>query len=224
MQFINNWIYQLTADWSATATDLPVPGDAKGRLDDGAYLLTLVNSADATEQTTWEIVGVLVEDGVVTVNRAQEGTTAQAWPAGTIIYSGLTAGTMTQITDLTADLANRVGTLESGSGGGAGSGAVEVRVISDQHLEVSLDYQSTVWGLGAVASYAFPATPPGKLYRLEIVMINMSAGPVEIEQSGSAIPFAGSITVAAGAVEAHQFLSVNGSWISVGMTSAAFPT
>jgi hypothetical protein len=216
MQFINNWIYQLTADWSASATDLPVSGDAKGRLGDGAYLLTLVNSADATEQTTWEIVGVLAQGGVYTVSRAQEGTAALAWPAGTIIYSGLTAGIM-------ADISSRVDALEA-VGGGAGGGAVAARAVTDQHLDVSLEYQSTLWPVVAGSTYAFPAVPSGKFYRLEVVMINMGGEPVEIEQSGSALPLAGSITVAAGAVETHQFLSLGGSWLSAGMTSAAFPT
>jgi hypothetical protein len=215
MQFINNWIYQLTADWSASATDLPVSGDAKGRLGDGAYLLTLVNSADATEQTTWEIVGVLAQGGVYTVSRAQESTAAHAWPAGTIIYSGLTAGAM-------ADIASRIGALEAA--GGAGGGAVPARAVADQHLDISLEYQSTLWPVVAGSTYAFPAVPSGKFYRLEVVMINMGGEPVEIEQLGSALPLAGSITVAAGAVETHQFLSLGGSWLSAGMTSAAFPT
>lgn len=110
MNYINNWITQITAPLSAGATVLPISPIAASRLDltnGGKYWLTLTNSANPLEQTQWEIVEVSADLSLV---RGRDGTAAQSWPADTLIYCALTAG---QLTDLQA----RIAALEAGGGG-----------------------------------------------------------------------------------------------------------
>ena len=116
MRFINNWITQLTQPMAAAATTLPVPGAALSRLAAGTYLLTLVNSANALDQTQWEVIEVTVTNGVATVTRAREETTARAWPTGTLIYCGVTAGTLNRFAQTIESLVARVTALEGGGG------------------------------------------------------------------------------------------------------------
>lgn len=114
MRYVNNWITQLSADFGAAATAVPLPSVALGRLAPGEYLLTLVNSANPTEQTSWEILKVTVASGVATAVRGQEGTQPQAWALGALIYCAVTAGAMNQLMVSMADLLRRVALLESG--------------------------------------------------------------------------------------------------------------
>lgn len=116
MNYINNWITQITAPLSAGATVLPISPIAASRLDltnGGKYWLTLTNSANPLEQTQWEIVEVSAGLSLV---RGRDGTAVQNWPADTLIYCALTAG---QLTDLQA----RIAALEAG-GGGSTDGAL----------------------------------------------------------------------------------------------------
>ncbi len=116
MKYINNWITQITAPLSASATVLPISPVAASRLDlsgTNHYWLTLTNSTNPLEQTQWEIVEV---SAGLSITRGKDGTTAQSWPADTLIYCALTAG---QLTDLQA----RIAALENG-GGGSTDGAL----------------------------------------------------------------------------------------------------
>ena len=116
MNYINNWITQITAPLPAGATVLPISPIAASRLDlanGGKYWLTLTNSTNPLEQTQWEIVEVSAGLSLV---RGRDGTAAQSWPADTLIYCALTAG---QLTDLQA----RITALEAG-GGGSTDGAL----------------------------------------------------------------------------------------------------
>lgn len=117
MRYVNNWLTQLTGAMSAASTSLPIPGAALDRLPAGSYLLTMANSANSMEQTAWEVIGVTVAGGVATVIRAREETTARPWPAGTLIYCGVTAGTLNHFTQAIDSLAARVTALEGGGGG-----------------------------------------------------------------------------------------------------------
>lgn len=95
IQFINNFITTLAADITDTATTMTI-GKALPALASGdTFLLTLFNKVGATE-SDWEIVKVTSTGGVgganLTVERAQEGTTAKAWAAGTKVEMRLTAG------------------------------------------------------------------------------------------------------------------------------------
>lgn len=116
MRFINNWITQLNRPMSASATSLPVPGSALARLTEGSYLLTLVNSASALDQTQWEVIEVTVGNGVIQATRGREGTVRQAWPVGTLIYCGVTAGTLNEFAQTIESLVARVTALDGGGG------------------------------------------------------------------------------------------------------------
>lgn len=87
MDFVNNWSRPITLAAGATSLALDLP--------DGSYRLTLADkSAGATR---WEIIDASVAAGTATLTRAQEGTTDQAWPEGSVIYCTLTAGTLAQL-------------------------------------------------------------------------------------------------------------------------------
>ena len=95
IQFINNFSTTLTAAITDTATTMTI-GRALPALATGDYfLLTLFNKVGATE-SDWEIVKVTSTGGVgganLTIERAQEGTTAQFWAGGTKVEMRLTAG------------------------------------------------------------------------------------------------------------------------------------
>ncbi len=108
MKYINNWSALLTSPLSPGDTVLPIPPEAAARLDlSGVYWLTLTDSANPLEQTQWEIVEV---SAGLAIARGKDGTTAQDWPAETLIYCALTAGQLTA-------LQNRIEDLEAGGGG-----------------------------------------------------------------------------------------------------------
>ena len=121
MRYLNNWITQLTADFAPGATTLPIDPTYFALLLDAPYLLTLVNSLNPMEQTSWEIIKVTISSGAAVIERAQEDTTAQYWQAGSTIYCGVTAGGMNLLVTQMTDLAARVAAIEAG-GGGTGPG------------------------------------------------------------------------------------------------------
>lgn len=82
--FVNNWLREITLEQGATSCPLDLP--------DGEYRLTLADAAAGA--TRWEIVDATVASGVATLVRAREGTTAQLWSMGSVIYCGLTAATL----------------------------------------------------------------------------------------------------------------------------------
>ena len=114
MRYVNNWITQLAADFAPDSVELPLAGSAQSRLGNGEYLLTLVDSINPVEQTLWEVVKVVVASGQMTITRGQEETIAQYWPAGSVIYCGVTAGGMNQLLAQGSSLAARVAALEGG--------------------------------------------------------------------------------------------------------------
>lgn len=131
MNYINNWITRITAPLPAGETVLQIPPTAASRLDltnGSKYLLTLTNSANPLEQAKWEIVEVSAGLSLV---RGRDGTTAQSWPADTLIYCALTAGQLT-------DLQSRIAALEAG-GGGSADGA-----LTDQFGNTLTDENSNI--------------------------------------------------------------------------------
>jgi len=93
MNFIDNWAGLLTAELAADGTVLPVTPELLARLDlsgAGEYVLTLTDKADCLNDPApvYEIVRITAAG----LQRGQEGTTAQAWPADTIVFAGITAG------------------------------------------------------------------------------------------------------------------------------------
>lgn len=111
MNYVNNWLRDITLEQGATSCPLDLP--------DGAYRLTLADAASGA--TRWEIVDAVVVAGSATLTRAVEGTTAQNWPAGSVIYCSLTAGQlnalMLRVAQLETSLqllTDRVADLEEG--------------------------------------------------------------------------------------------------------------
>lgn len=89
MAYVNNYSELVELAPGVTTLALALP--------DGSYRLTLSDAAG----TRWEIVDAVVASGTATLTRAQEGTTEQDWPAGSLIYCAVTAG---QLNDLLARL------------------------------------------------------------------------------------------------------------------------
>ncbi|MDV7963458.1 hypothetical protein R4K95_01415 [Pseudomonas aeruginosa] len=109
--WINNWKTTLSVGLSPGALSLTVPDAAAALLplSGGSWvLLTLTDDAGAQH----EIVKATARaGGVVTIDRAQEGTSDGNWPAGTAIYAAVTAGDL-------MTLQARIQALESGASGG----------------------------------------------------------------------------------------------------------
>lgn len=105
MDFVNNWSRPIALAAGA--------GSVSGLtgLPDGDYTLTLTDSA--TAPTRWEIVLATVVAGTATLQRAQEGTTDQEWPSGSIAYSSITAGVLHGILDTLALYADQIADLEA---------------------------------------------------------------------------------------------------------------
>lgn len=109
-QFFNNFDTTLSVQVEIVDTSMTV-NDATGlpvTLGGGnSYLLTL---SDGPVETLWEIVLVTTDraGNVITMTRAQEGSSALVWPIGTFVSARVTAATM--------DAAIAAG------GGGGGSG------------------------------------------------------------------------------------------------------
>ena len=83
-KFINNYIEPITLSASTLTASLSLP--------DGKYRLTVADSANSATQ--WEIIDATVTGGAATLQRAKEGTSAQEWPEGSVIYNTITAGIM----------------------------------------------------------------------------------------------------------------------------------
>ena len=116
MKYINNWITTLTAPLAAGGTVLPVDPASAGKLDlSGTYRLTLTNSTNPILQTQIEIVDVSTG---LALSRAKEGTVAQSWPTGTVVYCAITAGQLT-------DLQSRIVALENAEPPPLGSGLTD---------------------------------------------------------------------------------------------------
>lgn len=93
---INNWAARLQAPLGPAGLTLTVEADkaaALGNLAGGDYYVLTLTADDAGDDDGGEIVRVdAIAGGVLTVQRAQEGTAAQAWPAGTRLSARWTAG------------------------------------------------------------------------------------------------------------------------------------
>lgn len=111
MVWINNYEQQIALTAAATTAALSLP--------DGEYRLTLSDAG----RTRWEIVDAAVAAGTASLTRAREGTAAQPWPAGSVVYCAVTAaqlnGLLQQVAGLQeqlAELTARVAALEAGGG------------------------------------------------------------------------------------------------------------
>lgn len=83
-KFINNYSEPIVLTASASTATLALP--------DGKYRLSIADAAQ--NATRWEILDADVVSGSAALTRALEGTAAQQWPAGSVIYNTVTAGIM----------------------------------------------------------------------------------------------------------------------------------
>lgn len=117
-RFINFWQTALSATLPAGAEQMTVPAAAAELLSfsEGAwYKATVTNSA----RSAWEIVRVTARaGGVLSIARAQEGTAAVEWPAGSAVFIELTAEAINSVFQQLVDLTTRLEALEAGSPGG----------------------------------------------------------------------------------------------------------
>lgn len=97
--FINNWAAPLQAELAPGATSTTIEtaqaAELVGLGSGDYYLLTLAAVDVDGRETGWEIVKVTaVAGGTLTIVRAQDGTAAALWAAGTMVSARLTAGGM----------------------------------------------------------------------------------------------------------------------------------
>jgi len=93
--FANNCNTTLAGDITAGATTLTLTSATNFPSSIPAGYVMALTLNDAATRQLFEIVYITALSGVnLTVQRAQEGTTALAWAAGSFIFSGPTAGQM----------------------------------------------------------------------------------------------------------------------------------
>lgn len=103
MQFVNNWQQTIALPIATTSLALSLP--------DGDYRL-VVSDALGTSATAWEVLDATVASGTADLTRGQEGTAAQEWPSGSVIYCTLTAGQVSDLFARVLSLESRVTALE----------------------------------------------------------------------------------------------------------------
>lgn len=110
MNFINNWLREITLGAGVTECPLDLP--------DGTYRLVMADGLGAAA-TRIEVIGAVVSDGAAELQRGLEGTDDQEWGEGSVIHSTLTAGVLLDVLSrlqsleaATADLDARVTALE----------------------------------------------------------------------------------------------------------------
>lgn len=108
MNYVNFWKREITLVASAETATLDLP--------DGTYVLVISDALGAAA-SAHEVIRADVASGTATLQRGQEGTEAQSWPAGSIIYCALTAG---QLARLGAPLLTRSNFVQRVRGGALG--------------------------------------------------------------------------------------------------------
>lgn len=103
LKFVDNYLEPITLSEGETAASLALP--------DGEYVLTMADSQSGA--TRWEIVRAVVTSGAAELTRGQQGTTDQAWPAGSVIYCALTADILNGMLSWLNELDGAVGAHEA---------------------------------------------------------------------------------------------------------------
>lgn len=85
MNFVNNWLREITL--AAAVTECPLD------LPDGTYRLVIADGLGAAA-TRLEVIGAVVEGGEAELQRGLEDTDDQEWGAGSVIHCTLTAGVL----------------------------------------------------------------------------------------------------------------------------------
>jgi hypothetical protein len=123
---INNWATTLEAPAGSAALGLAVPAPDAARLGvigPGDYYAATLSRVTSGVESAWEVVHITATGGgVLTVERAKEGTTALDWQAGEAISIRVTAALLqslfSQVSELSSAIAAldvRVAALEGGA-------------------------------------------------------------------------------------------------------------
>lgn len=115
---LNNWATNLVAPAPAASLEMTVAAqeaERLGTIDPGDYYAATLARVAGGVEVAWEIVHVTAASaGVLTVERAKEGTTALDWLEGESISVRITADLIRQLHAQLASLADRVTALEGG--------------------------------------------------------------------------------------------------------------
>lgn len=106
-RYLNNWSAVLAGPLAAAATEVTIDDVSALRLtglgSGDHYLLTLIQRNELGNEVGWEIVRCTARSGsTLTIERAQDGTTANAWPAGSSLAMRLTAGGLNELRETAA--------------------------------------------------------------------------------------------------------------------------
>lgn len=100
--FKNNAFSVLAASATAGDTALTLAAGTGSRFPDANFFVTLIGYDDSGNENSWEIVRCTGRSSdTLTVVRAQEGTSAAAWPGATRIENRVTAASMEALQDKT---------------------------------------------------------------------------------------------------------------------------
>ena len=97
-KFINNYETKLTAQATAAATSITVANAVGLALASGEVYRMTIQNADAS---LYELVDVTsISGNTLTVQRAKESTTAQAWPIDSVLLCGVTAAELALLNEI----------------------------------------------------------------------------------------------------------------------------
>lgn len=113
-RYINNWITQLVEPLPAGWDSLPVPQDRLNQLmglkPGEEFRITVTQSANPLAQAAFEVLSVTkTSDGRLVLARGQEGTDDRIWPAGSVVFAGVTAGMLQAIVSALSSAATATG-------------------------------------------------------------------------------------------------------------------
>ena len=174
MNFVNNWLREITLEAGVTECPLDLP--------DGTYRLVLADVVGAAA-TSIEVIEAVMSDGTADLQRGLEGTDDQDWPAGTVIHCTLTAG-------LLLDMFARLQALETATAD------LDARVTALEPVNrVYLRITFTGWYSGAFpAISAMAAYAGGELaHEFDLALFTQAEG-----QGGASVSFSGGTVVIGG--------------------------
>lgn len=126
---------------AGTSAEVADAGDLATPATGYRLLLTLI---DPSDDTVFEIIWVTVVAGLIlTITRAQEGTTAREWPVGTLIEARLTAGMLD-------GMAQGIDT----TGNARGTNALDLQAGRDSVSVVASGLEAAAYGWSNTASGA----------------------------------------------------------------------
>lgn len=112
-RFINNWAATLAAPAASADLQMTLNRSLPELAAGDTYLLTLIGQDTSGSEIAWEIIKVNgTAAGIISVERAQEGTPALDWPAGSRLELRLTAGYLNDLQASMAALSTRLAALE----------------------------------------------------------------------------------------------------------------